>query len=73
MEHVPASVSETEFVVLARKAGLVLTEAQVGTLYGVYGRLEAMLERLRAPPGGTRARGAEPAHVFVPGQEWAAR
>ena len=62
------SVSPAEFAILARKAGLTLNEAQHGTLYEVYGYLEAMLDRLRGP--GERIRGAEPAHIFVPGQEW---
>lgn len=65
---VAASVSETEFAVLARRAGLPLDEAQRATLYGAYGHLEAMLARLRG--AGDRARGAEPALVFVPGQDW---
>ena len=65
---VAASVSEAEFSVLARRAGLVLDDGQRATLYGVYGQFEAMLARLRG--AGDRARGAEPALVFVPGQEW---
>lgn len=60
--------SREEFAVLARHAGLTLSEAQQSTLYEVYGHLETMLARLRG--SGDRARGAEPAHVFVPGQEW---
>ena len=63
------SVSEAEFAVLARRSGLVLSDAQRGTLYAVYGDLEAMLMRLRG--ASERVRGAEPAHVFVPGQGWA--
>ncbi len=65
---VTPSVSKDEFVVLAKRAGLSLSEAQQGTLYEVYGHLEVMLSRLRG--GVDRARGAEPAHIFVPGQEW---
>ena len=71
MEHIPPSIPATELAVLARRGGLVLTEAQLAGLHEVYGHFEAMLERLRAPFGPERARGAEPAHVFVPGQEWA--
>ncbi len=65
---VPSRVTKDEFVVLAKRAGLTLSEAQHGTLYEVYGHLETMLTRLRG--GVERARGAEPAHVFVPGQGW---
>jgi hypothetical protein len=60
------SVSAAEFDVLARRAGLTLTEAQRATLFEVYGSFEAMLARLRGT--GERMRGAEPAHIFVPGQ-----
>lgn len=65
---VTASVTLAEFDVLARRAGLDLNDAQQATLHGVYGHLEAMLARLRG--AGARARPAEPAVVFVPGQEW---
>jgi hypothetical protein len=65
---VTSSVTKDEFVVLAKRAGLTLSEAQQGTLYEVYGHLETMLSRLRGSVA--RARGAEPAHIFVPGQEW---
>ena len=71
MHDIKPSVSEAEFAVLARRAGLTLDEAQLGTLYGVYGHLEAMLARLRG--ASDRVRGAEPAHVFVPGQGWPER
>ena len=60
------SVSAADFEVLTRRAGLTLTEAQRATLFEVYGSFEVMLGRLRGP--GDRARGAEPAHIFVPGQ-----
>jgi hypothetical protein len=62
------TVTREEFAILAKRAGLTLSEAQQATLHDVYGHLEAMLARLRGPAD--RARGAEPAHVFVPGQEW---
>ena len=69
MTEPPApSVTEAEFAVLTRRAGLQLDETQRATLFGVYGQLEAMLVRLRG--AGERVRGAEPAHVFVPGQGW---
>lgn len=68
MTGVPApSVSEEEFAVLVRRSGLPLDEAQRRVLHEVYGQFEAMLERNRAAG---RTRGAEPAHVFVPGQGW---
>ena len=60
------SIDETTFAVLVRRAGLQLDETQRRTLFEVYGYMEAMLDRLRTP----RERGAEPAHVFVPGQGW---
>ncbi len=63
-----AAVTAAEFAVLARRAGLQLDDAQRATLFGVYGQLEAMLARLRG--AGDRVRGAEPAHVFLPGQGW---
>lgn len=64
MSEAPApSVSEDEFAVLVRRAGLPLDATQRQALYEVFGHFEAMLERNR---GAMRARGAEPAHVFVP-------
>ena len=68
MQDCPPSVTTTEFGILARRAGLTLDETQHDHLYSVYGHLEAMLARLRG--ASDRARGAEPAHVFVPGQGW---
>ena len=62
------SVSAADFEVLARRAGLTLTEPQRATLFEVYGSFEAMLARLRGATD--RTRGAEPAHIFVPGQGW---
>lgn len=57
------SVTEVEFAVLVRRAGLPGDEAQRATLYEVYGYFEVMLERNRTP---MRERRAEPAHVFIP-------
>ena len=68
MQRIDPSVSEAEFELLARHAGLVLTDAQRGALYAVYGHFEAMKARIRTD----RPRGAEPSHVFVPGQGWGA-
>ena len=70
MQDRPASVTEAELAAMVARAGLTLTAAQVTMLHGVYGHFEAMLARLRGPLGTTRPRGAESAHVFVPGQEW---
>lgn len=70
MQHIQPSISAADLAVLARHSGLVLTQAQLSGMYEVYGHFEAMLKRLRTPLGVERARGAEPAHVFVPGQEW---
>jgi hypothetical protein len=66
MEDIKPSVTEAEFAVLVKRAALPLTQAQHGNLYGVFGHLEKMLALLRTP----RDRGAEPSHVFVPGQGW---
>ena len=62
------SVTEQEFAVLVQRAGLPLDDGQRAELYGVYGQFEAMLARMR----NGRARSAEPAHAFVPGQGWPA-
>lgn len=64
-----ASVDQEQFAILVRRAGLPLDAQQRRTLFEVYGYIEAMAARLRTP----RARGAEPAHVFVPGQGWERR
>lgn len=69
MDTIKPSVTDAEFAVLVRHAGLPLTEAQRTMLYGVYGHLEVMLALLRTP----RDRGAEPSHVFLPGQGWGGR
>ena len=64
-------VSEAEFGFLLRRAGLDVPEETRRALHQVYGHLEAMLARNRMTvAGGERARAAEPATVFVPGQGW---
>lgn len=68
MDTIAPSVSEAEFATLVRRAGLPLSEPQRAVLYAVWGNFEAMLDRVRQPAD--RPRGAEPAHVFVPGQGW---
>lgn len=65
------TIPAAEFAILARHAGLTLTEAQAATLHAVQAPFRAMLDRVRG--SGSRARGAEPAHVFVPGQGWGPR
>lgn len=68
METIVPSVTKEEFALLVRHAGLPLDPPQQAVLYAIYGNFEAMLNRVRSPAD--RARGAEPAHVFMPGQEW---
>lgn len=69
--HPAPGVTEAEFAVLVRRAGLALDEPARRVLHEVYGHLERMVERNRTPiAGGDRPRGAEPATVFVPGQDW---
>ena len=57
------SFSREEFDFLIRQAGLTLTEAQKAELFGVYGQIRRMAERVRQP----RGRASEPAHIFIPG------
>ena len=57
------SLSQAEFAVLLRRAGLELSDAEIGELYqDGFLPFQAMAENVRA--GGTRPREAEPAHVF---------
>lgn len=65
MAEQPA-ISRTDFEALLRRAGLDLPAAKVDELYPNWRHIEGMLARLR-PDG--RGREAEPAHIFVPGQE----
>ena len=58
------SISRDDFEVLVRTSGLPLSEAQKSELFGAYGYIESMAERVRA--GGTRPREAEPALIFQP-------
>jgi hypothetical protein len=55
------TISEAEFAVLAKRAGLNLTDQQRAELYQGYGFVEEMIARVRTP----RGREAEPAHIFV--------
>lgn len=59
-----SSLTEAEFEILVRRAGLTMGAEQRRVLHGVYGHVEAMLERVRTP----RDRSAEPAHIFKPDQ-----
>jgi hypothetical protein len=57
------SLSQAEFAVLLRRAGLALSEAEIGDLYeNGFLPFEAMAANVRG--GGMRPREAEPAHVF---------
>ena len=57
--------SRSDFNALVRRAGLPLTEEQIGTIHQGWAYVEVMLERVRVP-GGMRDRAAEPAHIFKP-------
>jgi hypothetical protein len=57
----PPKTSLEDFIVLVRRAGLALTEAQINEIYQGWGYAERMLERIRVPG---RGREAEPAHIF---------
>jgi hypothetical protein len=58
-----SDVTLADFVVLVRRAGLTLTEAQIAELHAVWGYVEAMLARNRTP---ALVREAEPALIFKP-------
>ena len=51
-----------EVVILARRAGLQLSDEHFNQLVDAYGHLEQMLRRI----AGARSYADEPAHVFVP-------
>jgi len=55
------TITEAEFAVLVKRAGLTLTPAQQAELYKGYGYVEEMIARVRTP----RGREAEPAHIYV--------
>ncbi len=59
----PPKTSRPDFDALVRRAGLSLTDTQITTIYGAWGYVEQMLERVRTPG---RDRAAEPAHIFKP-------
>jgi len=55
------SVTEDEFAVMAKQAGLPLSVEQTATLYDAYWMLEAMIARVNTP----MPREIEPAHMFT--------
>lgn len=55
-------ISRAEFEALARSAGLALSEQQKAELYGAWGTLEQLIERLKTPP---LPLAAEPATIFA--------
>ncbi len=57
------NTSRADFEALVRRAGLSLTDEQVGTVHQGWAYVEKMLERVR---GTGRDRTAEPAHIFKP-------
>jgi hypothetical protein len=59
----PPKTNLEDFVVLVRRAGLALTEAQINEIYQGWGYVERMLERIRVPG---RGREGELAHTFHP-------
>jgi len=59
----PPKTSLADFIVLVRRSGLALTEAQINELYNGWGYVERLLERLRVPG---RGREAELAYTFKP-------
>ncbi len=59
----PNTTSLADFEALTRRAGLVITPAQVAELYAGWAYVEPMLARIRTPE---RGREAEPALIFRP-------
>lgn len=57
-------MTDAEFDLVLRRAGLALDPGQRAALLEAAPKFEAMLARVRTP----RDRSAEPSHVFVPGQ-----
>jgi hypothetical protein len=55
-------ISRAEFDLLAHRAGLALSEEQKAELYGAWGTLEQLIERLRSPP---LPLAGEPATIFA--------
>jgi hypothetical protein len=58
-----AGLSQNDFEVLARRAGLPLSAAELAEMYQAWTHVEPMLARIR---GQARGREAEPAVIFRP-------
>ena len=59
----PPKLPQEDFAALVRRSGVTLTPAQLAELYGAWGSIEPMLERIRVHG---RGREAEPALIFRP-------
>lgn len=64
----PPPLTEEEFAVFVKRAGLSCTPAELAEYYEAYGYTVAMCARVRAP----RSIMAEPSLTFTPLQETAA-
>lgn len=60
----PEKLSQDEFAVLVKRAGLRLTSAQLAEMYEAWTQVEPMVHRVRSHE---RGRAAEPAIIFRPG------
>jgi hypothetical protein len=56
------SVTEAEFAVMVKQAGLPLSQEQTATLYDAYWMIEDMIARVTQP----MPLEIEPAHMFTP-------
>ena len=56
-------ITRAEFDALARSAGLTLSELQKAELYGAWGTLEQLIERMKTP---APPLALEPATIFDP-------
>ena len=61
----PEPLSETEFAVFIKRAGVPCPPEDIPEVYEAYGYVAAMAESLRRP----RSHMAEPAHTFAHPQE----
>lgn len=59
----PEKLSQDEFAVLVKRAGIPLTPPQLVEMYEAWTHVEPMVERVR---GHHRDRAAEPAVIFRP-------
>ena len=51
----PPKTSMADFIVLVRRSGLSLTDAQIAEIYNGWGYTERLLERIRVPGRGREA------------------